>query len=65
VLTQLPFPLFPPLCFLQIFIPELNQTFRCPSTFRVFGAQNPLQARGLPLYLPARSLLLVLLLGAW
>ena len=31
---------------LQVFIPELNRTFRCPATFRVFGAQNPLQEGG-------------------
>ena len=31
---------------LQVFIPELNRTFRCPPTFRVFGAQNPLQEGG-------------------
>lgn len=30
----------------EIFIPELNETFRCPSTFRIFGAQNPLQEGG-------------------
>ena len=30
----------------EIFIPELNTTFRCPSTFRVFAAQNPLQEGG-------------------
>jgi midasin len=29
-----------------VFIPELNRTFRCPPTFRVFGAQNPLQEGG-------------------
>lgn len=30
----------------EIFIPELNSTFRCPESFRVFGAQNPLQEGG-------------------
>ncbi|KAL4440107.1 hypothetical protein ABPG75_003108 [Micractinium tetrahymenae] len=30
----------------EVFIPELNRTFRCPPTFRVFGAQNPLQEGG-------------------
>ncbi len=24
-----------------VFIPELNQEFKCPPTFRVFGCQNP------------------------
>ena len=36
----------------EVFIPELGQTFRCPPTFRLFAAQNPLQEgggrRGLP-----------------
>lgn len=30
----------------EVFIPELDQTFTCPPTFRVFGAQNPLQEGG-------------------
>lgn len=30
----------------EVFIPELGATFRCPPTFRVFAAQNPLQVRG-------------------
>lgn len=30
----------------EVFIPELGATFRCPPTFRVFGAQNPLQEGG-------------------
>jgi len=25
----------------EVFVPELGKTFKCPSTFRVFGAQNP------------------------
>eukprot|EP00934_Nitzschia_sp_Nitz4_P000670 Nitzschia sp. Nitz4//scaffold122_size67431//7852//24798//NITZ4_006082-RA/size67431-snap-gene-0.19-mRNA-1//1//CDS//3329534394//670//frame0 len=29
-----------------VFIPELGKTFECPSTFRVFGAQNPLGQGG-------------------
>ena len=29
-----------------VFIPELGQTFHCPETFRVFGAQNPLGQGG-------------------
>ena len=47
LLTIFPLSFFPPalLVCCQVFIPELNQTFRCPSTFRVFGAQNPLQVR--------------------
>eukprot|EP01029_Cantina_marsupialis_P012772 TRINITY_DN2822_c0_g1_i4.p1 TRINITY_DN2822_c0_g1~~TRINITY_DN2822_c0_g1_i4.p1 ORF type:complete len:5400 (+),score=2320.53 TRINITY_DN2822_c0_g1_i4:448-16200(+) len=36
----------------QIFIPELNKSFDCPPSFRVFGAQNPLYEgsgrKGLP-----------------
>lgn len=35
-----------------MFIPELGRTFHCPSSFRLFAAQNPLQEgggrRGLP-----------------
>ena len=27
----------------EVFIPELGQTFRCPLTFQLFAAQNPLQ----------------------
>eukprot|EP00887_Chlorella_sp_A99_P000601 scaffold17.g601.t1 len=30
----------------EVFIPELGATFRCPRSFRVFGAQNPLQEGG-------------------
>lgn len=30
----------------EVFVPELGQTFRCPSTFRVFAAQNPVQEGG-------------------
>ncbi|GMH33343.1 hypothetical protein BSKO_01177 [Bryopsis sp. KO-2023] len=30
----------------EVFIPELGQTFQCPPTFRLFGAQNPLQEGG-------------------
>ena len=26
----------------QVYVPELNQSFRCPPSFRVFAAQNPL-----------------------
>lgn len=29
-----------------IFIPELNQTFQCPPTFRIFACQNPTQQGG-------------------
>lgn len=29
----------------ELFVPELNTTFKCPPSFRVFGAQNPLQVR--------------------
>ena len=29
-----------------IYIPELDQTFDCPPTFRIFGAQNPLHEGG-------------------
>ncbi|KAG7342074.1 cobaltochelatase [Nitzschia inconspicua] len=29
-----------------VFIPELGKSFECPSTFRVFGAQNPLGQGG-------------------
>ena len=27
----------------EVFIPELCETFRCPSTFQLFATQNPLQ----------------------
>ena len=30
----------------QVYIPELNQTFDCPSSFRVFAAQNPFHQGG-------------------
>ena len=30
----------------EVFIPELNQTYKCASGFRIFGAQNPLQEGG-------------------
>lgn len=30
----------------ELFIPELDATFRCPPTFRIFGAQNPVQEGG-------------------
>jgi MoxR-like ATPase len=30
----------------EVFIPELNRTFTCPSSFRVFAAQNPLAQGG-------------------
>ena len=30
----------------EVFVPELGQTFRCPPTFRVFAAQNPVQEEG-------------------
>ena len=29
-----------------VYIPELNATFQCPPSFRVFGCQNPLQQGG-------------------
>lgn len=36
----------------EVFIPELGQTFACPPSFHIFGAQNPVQEgggrRGLP-----------------
>lgn len=36
----------------EVYIPELAQTFRCPPSFRIFAAQNPVQEgggrRGLP-----------------
>lgn len=31
---------------LQVFIPELGQTFQCPPSFHLFAAQNPLQEGG-------------------
>ena len=30
----------------ELFIPELDATFRCPPSFRIFGAQNPVQEGG-------------------
>ena len=30
----------------SVYIPELGASFACPSTFRVFGCQNPLQQGG-------------------
>ena len=30
----------------EVFIPELNATFKCVGGFRIFGAQNPLQEGG-------------------
>jgi midasin len=30
----------------EVFIPELGQSFKCPATFRVFAAQNPLGQGG-------------------
>jgi len=30
----------------EVFLPELGQTFRCPSSFRVFCAQNPMGEGG-------------------
>jgi len=30
----------------EVFVPELGQTFKCPPTFRVFAAQNPVQEGG-------------------
>ena len=30
----------------SVYIPELGATYACPSTFRVFGCQNPLQQGG-------------------
>ena len=30
----------------EVFIPELNRTFKCPPTFRIFACQNPLQQGG-------------------
>eukprot|EP01043_Picozoa_sp_COSAG02_P021158 COSAG02_NODE_1067_length_14816_cov_16.863219_1_plen_4938_part_11 len=29
-----------------VWIPEIGQSFECPSSFRIFGAQNPLQQGG-------------------
>ena len=30
----------------EIFIPELNQSFKCPQTFKVFATQNPMHEGG-------------------
>ena len=30
----------------EVFVPELGETFRCPPTFRVFAAQNPVAEGG-------------------
>ena len=30
----------------EVFVPELGQTFKCPPSFRVFAAQNPVQEGG-------------------
>ena len=30
----------------DVFVPELGETFKCPPTFRVFAAQNPVQEGG-------------------
>lgn len=30
----------------EVYVPELDRTFRCPPTFRLFGAQNPVQEGG-------------------
>ena len=30
----------------EVFIPELGQTFKCPPSFHLFAAQNPLQEGG-------------------
>ncbi|CAN0582223.1 unnamed protein product, partial [Ectocarpus sp. 12 AP-2014] len=30
----------------EVYIPELGRSFRCPSTFKVFAAQNPLGQGG-------------------
>ena len=30
----------------SVFIPEIGQSFACPRSFRVFGAQNPMQQGG-------------------
>ena len=30
----------------EVFIPELGKTFKCPSSFHLFAAQNPLQEGG-------------------
>jgi midasin len=30
----------------EVFVPELGETFRCPASFRVFAAQNPVQEGG-------------------
>ena len=40
----------------EVFIPELGKTFKCPPTFRVFGAQNPLGQGGGRKGLPASFL---------
>ncbi|CAM9190807.1 unnamed protein product [Chrysoparadoxa australica] len=40
----------------QVFIPELNRAFRCPPSFRVFAAQNPLAQGGGRKGLPASFL---------
>jgi midasin len=30
----------------EVYIPELSASFRCPPSFRLFAAQNPLQEGG-------------------
>ena len=30
----------------EVFIPELGRTFQCHPSFRLFGAQNPLEEGG-------------------
>lgn len=40
----------------SVYIPELDQTFTCPSTFRVFAAQNPMNQGGGRKGLPASFL---------
>ena len=30
----------------EVYIPELDQTFKCPPTFRIFACQNPIQEGG-------------------
>ena len=30
----------------EVYIPELDRTFKCPNTFRVFASQNPVHQGG-------------------
>ena len=39
----------------SVYVPELGDTFACPSTFRIFAAQNPLAQGGGRKGLPVRK----------